>query len=118
MENHSSVTGWQELFSHTNSSKFRWLLQSLPLRYTAENLQVTKFYYALSDCSHSSYIKKNEKYRYGPRKTLTNLLITNWTIFLEKMETDSYLMQRFIVGTTPALIRGRKEINSSFPSRR
>ena len=81
MENHSSVTGWQELFSHTNPSKFRWLLQSLPLRYTAENLQV-------------------------------------WTIFLEKMETDIYSMQRFIVGTTPALIRGRKEINSSFPPRR
>ena len=130
MENHSSVTGWQELFSHTNPSKFRWLLQSLPLRYTAENLQVTKFYYALSDCSHSNNFmakKKNgkrlllslfEKYRYGPRKTLTSLLITNWTIFLEKMETDSYLMQRFIVGTTPALFRGRKEINSSFPPRR
>ena len=43
MENHSSVTGWQELFSHTNPSKFRWLLQSLPLRYTAENLQVKKW---------------------------------------------------------------------------
>ena len=28
-------------FSHTNSSNFRQLLQSLHLRYTAENLQVT-----------------------------------------------------------------------------
>ena len=111
MENHSSVTGWQELFSHTNPSKFRWLLQSLPLRYTAENLQVKKW-------KKIAFKYVIEKYRYGPRKTLTNLLITNWTILLEKMETDSYLMQRFIVGTTPALIRGRKEINSSFPPRR
>ena len=41
MENHASMTGWQKLFSHTNASNFRWLLQSLILRYTAENSQVT-----------------------------------------------------------------------------
>ena len=41
-ENHSSVTGWQKLFfQHTNRSNFRRPLQSLLLRYTAENLQVT-----------------------------------------------------------------------------
>ena len=67
----------------------------------------------------SSHLKAAiKKYWYCPRKTLTNLLITNWTIFLEKMETDIYLMQRLIVGATPALIRGRKEINSSLPPRR
>ena len=33
MENHGSVTGWQELFSHTNPSNFRQTLQSLLLRY-------------------------------------------------------------------------------------
>ena len=38
MENHSSVTGWQKLFSHTNSSN---AMQSLLLRYAAETLQVT-----------------------------------------------------------------------------
>ena len=38
MENHSNVTG---CFSHTNPSNFRGPLQSLLLRYTAENLQVT-----------------------------------------------------------------------------
>ena len=38
MENHTIVTGWQKFFSHTNASSFgRWLLQSLLLRYTAEN---------------------------------------------------------------------------------
>ena len=31
MENHSCVTGWQELFSHTNPSNFQQLLQSLLL---------------------------------------------------------------------------------------
>ena len=41
MENHSSVTGWQKLFSHTNSSNFRRPMQSLLLRYAAETLQVT-----------------------------------------------------------------------------
>ena len=41
MENHSSVTGWQKLFSHTNSSNFRQPMQSLLLRYAAETLQVT-----------------------------------------------------------------------------
>ena len=41
MEDHSSMTGWQELFSHTNPSDFRQPLQSLLLRYTVENLQVT-----------------------------------------------------------------------------
>ena len=41
MENHSSMTGWQNFFSRTNPSNFRRPLQSLLLRYTAENLQVT-----------------------------------------------------------------------------
>jgi len=41
MENYSSVTGWQKLFSHTNPSNFRRPLQSLLFCYTAGNLQVT-----------------------------------------------------------------------------
>ena len=41
------MTGWKELFSHTNPSNFHRPLQSLLLRYTAENLQVTKIEYAL-----------------------------------------------------------------------
>ena len=41
IENNASVTGWQKLFSHTNASNFRRPLQSLLLRYTAENSQVT-----------------------------------------------------------------------------
>ena len=42
MENHSSVTRWQELFqSLTYRSKFRRPLEWLLLRYTAENLQVS-----------------------------------------------------------------------------
>ena len=40
MENHTSVTGWQSCFSHTNASNFRRPLQSLLLRYTAENSQI------------------------------------------------------------------------------
>ena len=40
MENHSSMTG-KIFFSRTNPSNFRRPLQSLLLRYTAENLQVT-----------------------------------------------------------------------------
>ena len=35
------VTGWQELFSHTNPSYSGLPLRSLLLRYTAKNLQVT-----------------------------------------------------------------------------
>ena len=42
------MTGRQELFSHTNPSNFQWLLQLLLFRYTAEYLQVTYSYYALS----------------------------------------------------------------------
>ena len=41
MENHASVTGWQSCLSHTNAYNFRRLLQSLRLRYTAKNSQVT-----------------------------------------------------------------------------
>ena len=41
MENHESVTGWQNFFSNTNPSNFRRQLQSLLLRYMAENAQVT-----------------------------------------------------------------------------
>ena len=41
MENHSCVTEWQELFSYTNPSNFQQPLQSLLLRYMAENVQVT-----------------------------------------------------------------------------
>ena len=41
IENHVSVNGWQKLFSHANASNFRRPLQSLLLRYTAENSQVT-----------------------------------------------------------------------------
>ena len=41
MENHASVTGWQKLFFQANTSNFRRPLQSLLLRYTAENSQVT-----------------------------------------------------------------------------
>ena len=40
MENHSILTGWQELFSHTSPSNFWQSLQWLVLRYTAENLHV------------------------------------------------------------------------------
>ena len=36
MENHSRVTGWQELFFLYNPLNFRRLSQSLLLRYTAE----------------------------------------------------------------------------------
>ena len=57
MENHSCVTGWQELFSRTNPSNFRRPLQSLLLRYMAENLQATKFEYALSACANKSFQK-------------------------------------------------------------
>ena len=42
MENHSRVTGWQELFFLYNPLNFRLLSQSLLLRYT-ENLQVNFF---------------------------------------------------------------------------
>ena len=41
MENHSCMTEWQELFSYTNPSNFQQPLQSLLLRYMAENVQVT-----------------------------------------------------------------------------
>ena len=41
MENHTSMTGLQKLFSHTNASNFRRPLQSLLSRYTAQNSQVT-----------------------------------------------------------------------------
>ena len=41
MENHASVTGGKSFFSHTNASNFRWPLQSLLLRYMAENSQIT-----------------------------------------------------------------------------
>ena len=37
MENHSSMTVWQSCFSLTNPSNLWQLLQSLLLRYTAEN---------------------------------------------------------------------------------
>ena len=40
MENYASMTGWQKLFFHRNASNFRQRLQSLLLRYTAENSQV------------------------------------------------------------------------------
>ena len=40
--------GGKSCFSHTNPSNFQWLLQLLLFRYTAEYLQVTYFYYALS----------------------------------------------------------------------
>ena len=39
--------GGKSCFSHSNPSNFRRPLQSLLLRYTAENLQVTLFQYAL-----------------------------------------------------------------------
>ena len=39
MENNSRVTGWQELFSHTNPSKFRRPLQSLLLRLPNFNMR-------------------------------------------------------------------------------
>ena len=44
MEKQPNVTGWQELlfsYKSTNLSNFRQLLQSLLLKYMAENLQVT-----------------------------------------------------------------------------
>ena len=43
MENHASMTGWQKLFliQYTYASNFRLPLQSLLLRYTAENSQGT-----------------------------------------------------------------------------
>ena len=41
MENHASVTDDKSCFSHTNASNFRRPLQSLLLRYTAENAQVS-----------------------------------------------------------------------------
>ena len=43
MENHSSMTGWKELFSDTNLPNFRRPLQLLFFRYAAENLQITQF---------------------------------------------------------------------------
>ena len=43
MENHSSMTGWKELFSDTNLPNFRRPLQLLLFRYTVENLQITQF---------------------------------------------------------------------------
>ena len=49
MENHLSVRlGGKSCFSHTNPSNFGRPLRSLLLRYTAENVQATKFWYALS----------------------------------------------------------------------
>ena len=45
MENHLNV--WKSCFSHTNPSNFGRPLRSLLLRYTAKNLQATKFWYAL-----------------------------------------------------------------------
>ena len=50
MENHSRVTGWQELFFLYNPLNFGRLSQSLLLRYTAENLQVTFFKGELCSC--------------------------------------------------------------------
>ena len=50
MENHSRVTGWQELFFLYNPLNFWQLSQSLLLRYTAENLQVTFFKGELCSC--------------------------------------------------------------------
>ena len=41
MENYASVTGLQSRFSHTIASNFWRPLQSLLLRYKAENSQVT-----------------------------------------------------------------------------
>ena len=43
MENHASVTGVKSCVSHTNASNFRRPLQSLLLRYAAENSKVTDF---------------------------------------------------------------------------
>ena len=43
MKNHSSMTGWQSCFSHTNPSNFLQPMQLLLLRYMAENLPVTGF---------------------------------------------------------------------------
>ena len=44
-------------FSHTNASSFRRLLQSLLLRYTAENSWVTYFLYSLSACANNIFQK-------------------------------------------------------------
>ena len=41
----------------TSSTNFRRPLQSLLLRYTAENSQVTYFYYALSPCANTIFQK-------------------------------------------------------------
>ena len=43
MENYSSVTGWQKLFSQTNPSNIRLPLQWLLLRYTAEIYRLINF---------------------------------------------------------------------------
>ena len=56
MENHSSVTRWLELFSSYKSLLFS--LQSLLLRYAAENLQVTLFQYALLACANKIFQKQ------------------------------------------------------------
>ena len=50
MENHSRVTGCQELFFLYNPLNFRRLPQPLLLRYMAENLQVTFFKGELCSC--------------------------------------------------------------------
>ena len=63
-----SYPGYQRFFSRvrrgarrtqadTSSTNFRRPLQSLLLRYTAENSQVTYFYYALSPCANTIFQK-------------------------------------------------------------
>ena len=50
--------GGKSCFSHTNPCDFQQLLQSLLLRYTAENLQVTKIEYALSVTANKLFQKR------------------------------------------------------------
>ena len=44
-------------FPHANASNFQQPLQSLLLRYTAENAQVSNFKYALSACASKIFQK-------------------------------------------------------------
>ena len=47
MESQSNVTGWQELFSHTNTSNFRRPLQSLTWDVWRKIYRLPNFEYAL-----------------------------------------------------------------------
>ena len=53
-----ALLGGKGCFCYSNASNFWRPLQSLLLRYTAENAQVAQFSYALSACANKIFQKR------------------------------------------------------------